>query len=103
MTGFSNVHNHEVLKSNEVHLSSDYCTISADDKSRICIFAKAGMSVRQMLRLMELEKGVKLGSLPFTGIDVRNLLQLFRNVDGDNDPIDLLKMCKEKKDKEPDF
>lgn len=103
ITGFSNVHNHELLKSNEVRLLPSYCTISSDDKSRICMFAKAGMSVRQMLRLMELEKGVKLGCLSFTEIDVRNLLQSFRNVDRDNNPIDLLKMCKEKKDKEPDF
>lgn len=103
ITGFSNVHNHELLKSNEVQLLPAYCTMSADDKSRICMFAKAGMSVRQMLRLMELEKGVKLGCLPFTEIDVRNLLQSFRNVDRDNDPIDLLKMCKDQKDKDPNF
>ncbi|PIN04638.1 hypothetical protein CDL12_22827 [Handroanthus impetiginosus] len=103
VTGFSNVHNHELLKSNEVQLLPAYCTMTADDKSRICMYAKAGMSVRQMLRLMELEKGVKLGCLPFSEIDVRNLLQSFRNVDRDNDPIDLLKMCKEKKDRDPNF
>lgn len=103
ITGFSNIHNHELLKSNEVHLPPAYCTISADDKSRICMFAKAGMSVRQMLRLMELEKGVKLGCLPFTEIDVRNLLQSFRNVDRDNDAIDLLTMCKNLKDEDSNF
>ncbi|KAJ8749430.1 hypothetical protein K2173_025474 [Erythroxylum novogranatense] len=103
ITGFSNIHNHELLKSNEVQLLPAYCTMSADDKSRICMYAKAGMSVRQMLRLLELEKGVKIGCLPFTEIDVRNLLQSFRNVNRDNDAIDLLKMCKYKKDKDPDF
>lgn len=103
ITGFSNVHNHELLKSNDTQLLPAHCTISADDKSRICMYAKAGMSVRQMLRLMELEKGVKLGCLPFTEIDVRNLLQSFRNVGRDNDAIDLLKMCKYKKDKNPNF
>ncbi|KAH7517002.1 hypothetical protein FEM48_Zijuj09G0015800 [Ziziphus jujuba var. spinosa] len=103
ITGFSNIHNHELLKSNEVQLLPAFCTMTADDKSRICMYAKAGMSVRQMLRLMELEKGVKLGCLPFTEIDVRNLLQSFRNVDRDNDAIDLLKMCKDKKDKDPNF
>ncbi|KAI8522626.1 hypothetical protein RHMOL_Rhmol13G0010700 [Rhododendron molle] len=103
ITGFSNVHNHELLKLNEVQLLPAYCTMSTDDKSRICMFAKAGMSVRQMLRLMELEKGVKLGCLPFTEIDIRNLLQSFRSVDRDNDPIDLVKMCKDKKDKDPNF
>lgn len=103
ITGFSNIHNHELLKSHDVQLLPAYCTMSSDDKSRICMYAKAGMSVRQMLRLMELEKGVKLGCLPFTEIDVRNLLQSFRNVDRDNDAIDLLKMCKDKKDKDPNF
>lgn len=103
ITGFSNDHNHELLKSTEVQLLPAYCTISVDDKSRICIFARAGMSVRQILRLMELEKGVKIGCLPFTEIDVRNLLQSIRNVNDDNDPTDLIKMCKEKKDKDQDF
>ncbi|KAL9397291.1 hypothetical protein Peur_011544 [Populus x canadensis] len=103
ITGFNNFHNHELLKSNEVQLLPAYCTMSADEKSRICMYAKAGMSVRQMLRLMELEKGVKLGCLPFTEIDVRNLLQSFRNVNRDNDAIDLLEMCKYKKDNDPNF
>ncbi|CAN4091363.1 unnamed protein product [Withania somnifera] len=92
ITGFSNVHNHELLESTEVQLIPAYCTMSPDDKSRICMFAKPRMLVRQMLRLMELEKGVKLGCLPFTEVDVRNLLQSLRNVEQDNDPIDLLKI-----------
>ncbi|PIA40297.1 hypothetical protein AQUCO_02500175v1 [Aquilegia coerulea] len=103
ITGFSNIHNHELLKSNQVRLLPAYCSISADDKSRICMFAKAGMSVRQMLRLMELEKGVKLGCLPFTEIDVRNFLHSFRNINRDNDAIDLLTMCKSTKDNDPNF
>ncbi|KAJ4722069.1 Protein FAR1-RELATED SEQUENCE 11 [Melia azedarach] len=103
VTGFSNVHNHELLKSNEVHLLPAHCTITPDDKTRICMFAKAGMSVRQMLRLMELEKGVKLGCLPFTEIDVRNLLQSFRNVDRDYDAIDLIATCKKMKDENANF
>lgn len=103
VTGFSNIHNHELLKFNEMQLPPLYCKMTADDKSRICMYAKAGMSVRQMLRLMELEKGIKLGCLPFSEIDVRNLLQSFRNVDQDNDPIDLLTMCKITKDRDPNF
>lgn len=103
VTGFSNIHSHELLKSDEMQLLPLYCKMTADDKSRICMYAKAGMSVRQMLRLMELEKGIKLGCLPFSEIDVRNLLQSFRNVDRDNDPIDLLTMCKMKKDRDPNF
>ncbi|XP_072959900.1 protein FAR1-RELATED SEQUENCE 11-like isoform X1 [Typha angustifolia] len=103
VSGFSNVHNHELLKSNQIHSLPAYCTLSAEDKSRICMFAKAGMSVRQMLRLMELEKGVKVGSLLFTEVDVRNLLQSIRNVDRDSDAIDLIAMCKKIKDGDSNF
>ncbi|KAM7258535.1 hypothetical protein ACFE04_014276 [Oxalis oulophora] len=103
VTGFNNVHNHELLKLNEVCLLPAYSAMTPDDKARICMFAKAGMSVRQMLRLMELEKGVKLGCLPFTEIDVRNLLQSFRNVNRDYDAIDLIGMCKKLKDENPEF
>lgn len=103
VTGFSNTHNHELLKSVEVHILPSHCTISADDKSRICMYAKAGMSARQMLRLMELEKGVKLGCLPFTELDIRNLLQSFRHVDRNNDAIDLVGICKRLKDENSDF
>lgn len=103
VTGFNNIHNHELLKTHEVRLLPAYCTITPDDKARICMFAKAGMSVRQMLRLMELEKGVKLGCLPFTEIVVRNLLQSFRNVNRDYDVIDLIAMCKKLKDEDPNF
>uniref|UniRef100_A0A1D1YJ76 Protein FAR1-RELATED SEQUENCE n=1 Tax=Anthurium amnicola TaxID=1678845 RepID=A0A1D1YJ76_9ARAE len=103
VTGFNNMHNHELLKSNEVRILPAFCTMSADDKSRICMFSKAGMSVRQMLRLMELEKGIKLGCLPFTEVDVRNLLQSFRSVDRDHDAVDLIAMCKSLKDIDPNF
>ncbi|KAL2921209.1 Protein FAR1-RELATED SEQUENCE 11, partial [Bienertia sinuspersici] len=103
VTGFSNNHNHELHKSAEVQLLPSHCTISADDKSRICMFAKAGMSARQMMRLMELEKGIKLGCLPFTELDIRNLLQSFRHADRDSEAIDLVSMCKRLKDENSSF
>jgi len=56
-----------------------------------------------MFRLMELEKGVKLGCLPFTEIDARNLLLSFRNVNQDDDAIDLIAMCKKLKDEDHSF
>ncbi|KAL3578629.1 hypothetical protein D5086_020133 [Populus alba] len=92
VTGFGNIHNHEMLKSNEVHLLPAYCTIFSDDKSRICIFAKASWNV-----------GVKLGCLPFTETDARNLLLSFRNVNQDNDAIDLIAKCKKLKDEDHSF
>ncbi|KAK1275587.1 Protein FAR1-RELATED SEQUENCE 11 [Acorus gramineus] len=103
VTGFTNHHNHELLEPNQVRFLPAYRTISESDKNRIFLFAKTGISVQQMMRLMELEKGVEPGYLPFTEKDVRNLLQSFRRVDQGEDNIDLLKMCRNLKDKNPNF
>lgn len=103
VTGFANHHNHELLEPNQVRFLPAYRTISDTDKSRILIFAKTGISVQQMMRLMELEKCVEPGYLPFTEKDVRNLLQSFRKVDPEDESIDLLRMCRNIKDKDPNF
>ncbi|XP_047330157.1 protein FAR1-RELATED SEQUENCE 11 isoform X2 [Impatiens glandulifera] len=103
VTGFANHHNHELLEQNQVRFLPAYRTISDTDKSRILMFAKTGISVQQMMRLMELEKCVEPGYLPFTEKDVRNLLQSFRKVDPEDESIDLLRMCRNIKDKDPNF
>ncbi|KVH93514.1 FAR1 DNA binding domain-containing protein [Cynara cardunculus var. scolymus] len=69
VTGFSNHHNHELLEPNQVRFLPAYRTISDIDKNRILMFAKTGISVQQMMRLMELEKCVEPGYLPFTEKD----------------------------------
>ncbi|KAF5188568.1 Far1-related sequence [Thalictrum thalictroides] len=103
VTGFANHHNHELLEPNQVRFLPAYRTISDVDKSRIFMFAKTGISVQQMMRLLELEKCVEPGYLPFTEKDVRNLLQSIRKVDQEDDTVDLLRMCKNIKDKDPNF
>ncbi|KAL8527637.1 hypothetical protein ACS0TY_005477 [Phlomoides rotata] len=103
VTGFANHHNHELLEPNQVRFLPAYRTISESDKNRILMFAKTGISVQQMMRLLELEKCVEPGYLPFTEKDVRNLLQSFRKVDPEDESIDLLKMCRNIKDKDPNF
>lgn len=67
------------------------------------MFAKTGISVHQMMRLMELEKCVEPGYLPFTEKDVRNLLQSFRKLDPEEEGIDLLRMCRNIKEKDSNF
>ncbi|XP_027363108.1 protein FAR1-RELATED SEQUENCE 11 isoform X2 [Abrus precatorius] len=69
VTGFANHHNHELLEPNQVRFLPAYRTISDADKNRILMFAKTGISVHQMMRLMELEKCVEPGYLPFTEKD----------------------------------
>ncbi|KAG6475360.1 hypothetical protein ZIOFF_064578 [Zingiber officinale] len=103
VTGFANHHNHELLEPNQVRFLPAYRTISDADKLRIQMFAKSGISVQQMMRLMELEKHVEPGYLPFTEKDVRNLIQSFRKVSQNEEGIDLLRMCKSIKEKEPNF
>lgn len=103
VTGFANHHNHELLEPNQVRFLPAYRTISESDRSRILMFAKTGISVQQMMRLMELEKCVEPGCLPFTEKDVRNLLQSFRKLDPEEESIDLLRMCRSIKEKDPNF
>uniref|UniRef100_A0A9I9EGF7 Protein FAR1-RELATED SEQUENCE n=1 Tax=Cucumis melo TaxID=3656 RepID=A0A9I9EGF7_CUCME len=103
VTGFANHHNHELLEPNQVRFLPAYRTISEIDKGRILMYAKSGISVQQMMRLMELEKGVEPGYLPFTEKDVRNLLQSFRKLDHEEESIDLLRMCRNIKEKDPNF
>ncbi|XP_019179464.1 PREDICTED: protein FAR1-RELATED SEQUENCE 11 isoform X2 [Ipomoea nil] len=103
VTGFVNHHNHELLEPNQVRFLPAYRTICDADKSRILMFAKTGISVQQMMRLLELEKCVEPGYLPFTEKDVRNLLQSFRKVDPEDESIDLLRMCRNIKERDPNF
>ncbi|KAM3762713.1 hypothetical protein ACB098_01G367700 [Castanea mollissima] len=103
ITGFLNHHNHELLEPNQVRFLPAYRTISDTDKSRILMFAKTGISVHQMMKLMELEKCVEPGFLPFTEKDVRNLLQSFRKLDPEEESIDLLRMCRNIKERDPNF
>ncbi|KAL3620791.1 Protein FAR1-RELATED SEQUENCE 11 [Castilleja foliolosa] len=103
ITGFLNHHNHELLEPNQVRFLPAYRTISESDKNRILMFAKTGISVQQMMRLLELENCVEPGCLPFTEKDIRNLIQSFRKVDPEDESIDLLRMCRNIKDKDPDF
>jgi hypothetical protein len=103
VTGFANHHNHELLEPNQVRFLPAYRTISDLDKNRILMFAKTGISVHQMMRLMELEKCVEPGYLPFTEKDVRNLLQSFRKLDPEEETLDLLRMCRNIKERDPNF
>lgn len=103
VTGYANNHNHDLLEQNQVRFLPAYRTISDTDKNRILMFAKTGISVQQMMRLMELEKCVEPGYLPFTEKDVRNLIQSLRKVEQDEESIDLPRICKNLKEKDPYF
>ncbi|KAM0903894.1 hypothetical protein ACQ4PT_018386 [Festuca glaucescens] len=103
VTGFSNHHNHELLRQDQVRFLPAYRVISDSDRDRILLFAKSGIFVQQMMRIMELEKRVEPGSLPFTEKDVSNLIHSFRRSNQEEENVDLLKMCRIFKEKDPNF
>lgn len=100
---FSNVHNHELLDSDEVRHLPAYRNISSVDRERILFFAKAGFTVNLIMRALEMEKGLKPGQLTFTERDLRNFLQASKNINRENEGAELVKACKAVKEKTPDF
>lgn len=103
VTGFANHHNHRLLEANQVRFLPAYRTISDADKSRILMYAKTEISVHQMMRLMELEKCVEPGNLPYTEKDIRNLIQSFRKAYPEEETVNLSSMCRNIKERDPNF
>lgn len=100
---FSNVHNHELLDSEEVRHLPAYRNISSADREHILCLAKNGGSVGTIIRTFEVEKGVKPGQLSFTERDLRNFLQASRNINRENEGTELLKICKTMTEKNSNF
>ncbi|KAI4365280.1 hypothetical protein MLD38_021277 [Melastoma candidum] len=110
---FSNVHNHELLKDDEVRLLPAYRKIKEADQERILLLAKAGFPVNRIIKLLELEKGVQTGQLPFIEKDVRNFVRNCKKISQENDTelnerrvhdiIELLEACKDIAENDLDF
>ncbi|CAJ2636987.1 unnamed protein product [Trifolium pratense] len=100
---FNNVHNHDLLDEKEVQFLPAYRNIPVVDQNRILMMYKAGCSINVTMRLLELEKGIDVGSLPFMDKDIRNFLQNQSGIDKQNDALDVLKLCKELKELDDAF
>ncbi|XP_058766139.1 protein FAR1-RELATED SEQUENCE 11-like [Vicia villosa] len=97
VTTFVVEHNHGLLTQSEVRFLPSYRTISENDYDRIFLLKEGGLSVRQIMRVLELENNVKHGYLPFIEKDIRNLfLKANKKVEG-SDAIDFLKYCENAK------
>ena len=61
-----------------------------------CIFLlkEVGLSIRKVMRLMELDRHSKHGQLPFFQRDIHNIYVKMRRKSAKNDAIDLLQFCK---------
>ncbi|RZB97812.1 Protein FAR1-RELATED SEQUENCE 11, partial [Glycine soja] len=97
VTKFVVEHNHVLLTQSEVRFLPANRTISEDDIERIFLLKEGGLSVRQLMRVIELEKNVKHGYLPFIERDIRNLFVKTKKKFERNDAKDLLKYCEDAK------
>ena len=99
VTKFIVDHNHELMTHSEVRFLPSNRVITKDDEERILLLKEAGLSIRQIMRIMELEKNLKYGHLPFLQIDVRNLYVKMRRMHA----MSLLQYCKVAKENNSKF
>ncbi|KAF8031815.1 hypothetical protein BT93_D0893 [Corymbia citriodora subsp. variegata] len=110
---FSNVHNHELLEDDQVRLLPAYRKIHEADQERILLLSKAGFPIHRIVKVLELEKGIQGGQLPFLERDVRNFIQNRKKVVQENDALlnekrendimELLEACKASKEADEGF
>ncbi|KAK9284854.1 hypothetical protein L1049_024908 [Liquidambar formosana] len=110
---FSNVHNHELLEDDQVRLLPAYRKIQEADQERILLLSKAGFPVNRIVKVLELEKGVQPGQLPFIEKDVRNFVRTCKKTvqendallteKRENDTLELLEACKAMAERDADF
>jgi len=62
-----------LLTQPEVRFLLVYQTILEDDRERIFLLKKCGLSVRQIMHVIKLDKNVKHGYLSFIERDIHNL------------------------------
>ncbi|CAL5191621.1 unnamed protein product [Lathyrus oleraceus] len=97
VTTFVVEHNHTLLTQSEVRFLPANRIISDDYSERIFLLKEGGLSVRQLMRVIELEKNVEHGYLPFIEKDVRNLFLKAKKKVEITDVVDLLKYCEDAK------
>ncbi|KAE8658906.1 putative protein FAR1-RELATED SEQUENCE 10 [Hibiscus syriacus] len=110
---FNNVHNHELLEDDQVRLLPAYRKIQEADQERILLLSKAGFPVNRIVKVLELEKGVQSGQLPFIEKDVRNFVRTCKRTvqendallteKRENDTMELLKACKAMEERDAGF
>lgn len=110
---FSNVHNHELLEDDQVRLLPAYRKIHEADQERILLLSKAGFPIHRIVKVLELEKGIQGGQLPFLERDVRNFIQNRKKIVQENDALltekrendmmELLEACKATKETDEEF
>ncbi|KAJ8441242.1 hypothetical protein Cgig2_033966 [Carnegiea gigantea] len=90
VTLFKDDHNHKLLSPKQVRFLSTYRSIDKETEDRILLFKKAGLSVRQIMHIIELENNVKHGHLQFLAKDIHNLFDKFSGMMGPTDAMEYL-------------
>ncbi|KAG2396852.1 Protein FAR1-RELATED SEQUENCE 11 [Vigna angularis] len=75
VTCFGNSHNHALLDEKEIRFLPAYRDIPINDQARILLLSKVGCSVSLIMRVLEAEKGIEAGHLPFLDKDIRNFIK----------------------------
>ncbi|XP_074365206.1 uncharacterized protein LOC141706310 [Apium graveolens] len=77
--------------------------MTKDDEKRILLLKDGGISVKQNMRVMELEKNVRNGHLSFTSKDIHNFFSKIRIEQAKNDVLDFFEYCKIAKEENQNF
>ncbi|XP_071704366.1 protein FAR1-RELATED SEQUENCE 11-like [Rutidosis leptorrhynchoides] len=103
VTKFIKDHNHELLSKEEMRFLPVNRIITSEDEDQILLYKEAELNVRQIIRVMELQKQVKHGDLSFFEKDVRNLFTKVKNKLGDTDAMSLINHMKSLKEENDNF
>ncbi|KAL4588647.1 hypothetical protein LXL04_001539 [Taraxacum kok-saghyz] len=100
VTKFVTEHNHTLLSTQEVRFLPSYRNITLEDEKRILLLKEGGLSVTQIMRVMELERNVRHGELSFLKKDVHNLFTKNHKLQSENDAKEILEYCQSAKNSE---
>ena len=103
VTKFVTEHNHTLLSTQEVRFLPSYRNITLEDEKRILLLKEGGLSVTQIMIVMELERSVRHGELSFPKKDVHNLFTENHKLHSQNDAKEILEYCKSAKSKDLNF
>ena len=94
VTKFVVDHNHDLFSISKVQFLPANRVITIDDEKCIFLLKEARLSIREVMRVMELERHLKHVQLPFFQRDIRNLYVIMRRKNAKNNFMDLLQFCK---------
>ena len=94
ITEFITEYNHELLSPLEVRFLSTNRKITKEEEKHMLLLKEAGLSVKQIMHVMEFEKNINRDYFSFFEKDVRNIFTKIGKNHGVNDAKDLLEHCK---------